>query len=93
MIRSQDSALSNVRSSVSETEEWVCAKMILTNGSITRGFEKTYTGGETFSTCLTMEGGTRCICTSQFCNNSPRTNTLLAIWLIVILFTYLIRFL
>ena len=44
-----DSALS---SSVSETEEWVCSKVIHLNRTVTRGCQKTYTGGETFASCF-----------------------------------------
>ena len=32
------------RLSVSESLEWVCTKTVFTNGTITRGCEKTYTG-------------------------------------------------
>merc|ERR1712013_838987 len=41
----------SIRTSVSETEEWVCSKTEHNNGTVTRGCEKTYTGGESFSTC------------------------------------------
>ena len=61
-----------------------------------RQCQKTYTGGEIFSTCFwNSEEGTRCICTKQLCNNqwSLRTETLLAVWMIVIFFTWIVKYL
>jgi len=84
----------HIDSSVSESEEWVCTKMIHKNGSVDRQCERTYTGGERFSVCFwNSEEGSKCICSTQFCNKSPRsslrTQTLVAIWLIVIGFAYI----
>jgi len=82
-------------SSVSETEEWVCAKLTHLNSSVTRQCEKTYTGGETFASCFwnSLEGS-KCVCTQQLCNKSGshQTETLLIVWFIVILFTWFIRY-
>jgi len=95
--RSDSQAGDAMSSSVSETEEWVCNKMVHLNGSITRSCQKTYTGGETFASCFSNSAeGLRCICTTQLCNDSPhfhssRTETLLILWFIVIFFTWLVR--
>jgi len=59
--------------SVSESSEWVCTKTVNTNGSVVRGCEKTYTGGETFSMCFwsDMEDTPmRCLCSRQLCNSA-----------------------
>jgi len=59
--------------SVSESSEWVCTKTVFTNGSIVRGCQKTYTGGETFSMCFysdMKDTPKRCLCSRQLCNSS-----------------------
>jgi len=61
--------------SVSESSEWVCTKTIFNNGSIIRGCQKTYTGGETFSMCFwsDMEDTPmRCLCSRQLCNRDQK---------------------
>jgi len=92
-VRLPEQHSTHIDSSVSESEEWVCTKMVHKNGSIHRQCERTYTGGERFSVCFwNSEEGSKCICSTQFCNKSPRsslrTQTLVAIWLIVIGFAY-----
>jgi len=61
--------------SVSESMEWVCTKTIYSNGSIRRGCEKTYTGGETISICFWSENKDtpkKCLCSRQMCNSSVK---------------------
>lgn len=59
--------------SVSETEEYVCTKTVFMNGSTVRDCQKTYTGGETFSTCFynsNKDTPLRCLCSTELCNNA-----------------------
>ena len=61
-----------------------------------RQCQKTYTGGEIFSTCFwNSEKGTQCICTTQLCNSQRnlRKDTLLAVWMIAIFVIWIARFL
>jgi len=81
-------------SSVSESEEWVCTKLVHGNGSMTRRCERTYTGGENFAVCFwNSDQGAKCICSQQLCNKaspgSLRTQTLVAVWVIVLGFAYI----
>jgi|ERR1712192_67681 len=62
--------------SVSESEEWVCTKTVFPNASTLRACEKTYTGGERFSSCFYSSSPLtplRCLCSSEFCNSAPQS--------------------
>jgi len=59
--------------SVSESLEWVCTKTIFPNGTVARGCEQTYTGGETISICFWSDNNEtpkKCLCSRQKCNSS-----------------------
>jgi len=59
--------------SVSESLEWVCTKFDHPNGTVVRSCEKTYTGGEKFSTChytSELEAPRKCMCSKQLCNTA-----------------------
>ena len=51
--------------------EWVCAKTVRPDGTLTRDCMSMYTGGEPFDVCFANTNeGKKCLCSSELCNGS-----------------------